>query len=89
MPKIKSAIKRVEVAERNREKNRSWKSAVRTARTHVEDSVKEDDAKASAEALKHAFSIIDRAISKGVLHKNTGARRKSRLTKLAAKVKGS
>ncbi|MBX9725032.1 MAG: 30S ribosomal protein S20, partial [Candidatus Obscuribacterales bacterium] len=46
VPKIKSAIKRVEVAERNREKNRSWKSAVRTARTHVEDSVKEDDAKA-------------------------------------------
>ncbi len=89
MPKIKSAIKRVEVAERNREKNRSWKSAVRTVRNNVVDAIKDQDAKASAEAMNEAFSVIDRAVSKGVIHRNTAARRKSRLTKMALKVKGS
>ncbi len=84
MPRIKSAIKRVDIAERNREKNRSWKSSIRTARTRVEDAVKGPDAN-TADAMKQAFSIIDRAVSKGVLHKNTAARRKSRLVKLARK----
>ena len=79
MPRIKSAIKRVDVAERNREKNRTWKSSIRTARNKVEESLSSDDSKVSAEALSNAFSMIDRAVSKGVLHKNTAARRKSRL----------
>ncbi|MBY0360146.1 MAG: 30S ribosomal protein S20 [Candidatus Obscuribacterales bacterium] len=79
MPRIKSAIKRVEVAERNREKNRHWKSQVRTLRNKVEETAS-DPAK-SAEALKEAFSVIDSAVSKGVLHKNTAARRKSRLVR--------
>lgn len=79
MPRIKSAIKRVDVAERNREKNRTWKSSIRTARNKVEESLKSDDSKVGEEALKNAFSQIDRAVSKGVLHKNTAARRKSRL----------
>lgn len=79
MPRIKSAIKRVEVAERNREKNRHWKSQVRTLRNKVEDNAA-DPAKA-AEALSEAFSVIDSAVSKGVMHKNTAARRKSRLVR--------
>ncbi len=79
MPRIKSAIKRVDVAERNREKNRTWKSSIRTARNKVEDSLSSDDSKVAADALSNAFSIIDRAVSKGVLHRNTAARRKSRL----------
>lgn len=89
MPRIKSAIKRVEVAERNREKNRSWKSSIRTARTKVEDAVSSADAGAGVEAMKNAFSVIDRAVSKGVLHKNTAARRKARLVKLSRQTKGS
>lgn len=84
MPRIKSAIKRVDIAERNRDKNRAWKSSIRTARTRVEDAVKQPDAN-TADPLKQAFSIIDRAVSKGVLHKNTAARRKSRLVKLTRK----
>lgn len=87
MPRIKSAIKRVEVAERNREKNRAWKSSIRTVRNQVEDTVK--DAAASAEALKNAFSVIDSAVSKGVLHKNTAARRKSRLVQMVRRSQGN
>ena len=89
MPRIKSAIKRVEVAERNREKNRSWKSSIRTVRNLVEDAVEGKDATASAEAVKKAFSVIDSAVSKGVLHKNTAARRKSRLIQLMRRSQGN
>lgn len=85
MPRIKSAVKRVEVAERNREKNRSWKSSIRTVRSKVEDAVGAADVNTTAETLKEAYSIIDRAVSKGVLSKNTAARRKSRLVKLVRK----
>lgn len=86
MPKIKSAKKRVEVAERNRLRNRYWKSSVRTARSKVEEVVEaakggEGDAQT---ALNEAFSVIDKAVSKGVLHRNTGARRKARLTVMLA-----
>lgn len=81
MPRIKSAIKRVDVAERNRERNRSWKSAVRTARNKVEESLKKADKNTLGGSVNEAFSIIDRAVAKGVLHKNTAARRKARLIK--------
>lgn len=85
MPKIKSAIKRVDITERNRDRNRSWKSAVRSARNLVEENMTEADA--GADAIKKAFSVIDRAVSKGVLHRNTAARRKSRLIKAVRKAK--
>ena len=81
MPNIKSAIKRVEVAERNRVRNRAWKSAVRTVRTQVVDLVKTADTKKASEALKAAYETIDKAVSKGVLHRNSAARKKSALAK--------
>lgn len=79
MPNIKSAIKRVEVAERNRQRNKSWKSAVRTARNEVADSVKGGDPKKASAALSKAYQVIDKAVVKGILHKNSAARKKSRL----------
>ncbi|PZM81051.1 MAG: 30S ribosomal protein S20 [Candidatus Melainabacteria bacterium] len=79
MPNIKSAKKRVLVAERNRLRNRTWKSAVRTVRNDVVDAVKSASAKDAKEALSHAYEVIDKAVAKGVLHKNAAARRKSRL----------
>lgn len=88
MPRIKSAIKRVDVAERNRERNRSWKSAVRTVRNKVEESLKKSDEKTLADSLNAAFSTIDRAVAKGVLHKNTAARRKARMVKTVRKAAG-
>ncbi|HEY9680842.1 MAG TPA: 30S ribosomal protein S20 [Oculatellaceae cyanobacterium] len=81
MPNIKSAIKRVDVAERNRVRNKSWKSAVRTVRNEVADSVKVADVKKAGEALKNAYTVIDKAVSKGILHKNSAARKKSVLAK--------
>ena len=79
MPRIKSAIKRVEVTERNRQRNRAWKSAVRTMRNKVEQAIDSSDGHQAAEALKAAYSTIDRAVSKGVLHKNSAARKKAAL----------
>jgi small subunit ribosomal protein S20 len=79
VPNIKSAIKRVEVAERNRQRNKSWKSAVRTARNEVAASVKTGDPKKASEALGKAYQVIDKAVSKGILHSNTAARKKSRM----------
>jgi small subunit ribosomal protein S20 len=91
VPNIKSAIKRVEVAERNRVRNKSWRSAIRTVRNEVTDSVKVADKTKAAEALKNAYQVIDKAVSKGILHKNSAARKKSRLAhqllKIASKAK--
>lgn len=79
MPRIKSAIKRVKITERNRLRNKSWRSAVRTVRTEVADLVQAANAKDSQAALQRAYKVIDKAVAKGVLHRNAAARRKSRL----------
>ncbi|HEY9784831.1 MAG TPA: 30S ribosomal protein S20 [Candidatus Obscuribacterales bacterium] len=81
MPNIKSAKKRVLITERNRMRNRSWRSAIRTVRNEVAETVKSASAKNAQEALKNAYKIIDKAVSKGVLHTNSAARKKSRLAK--------
>lgn len=75
MPKIKSAKKRVDVAERNRQRNVALKSAIKTAMKKALNG----DIAAREEGLKQAFSLLDRAVLKGVLHKNTAARYKSRI----------
>jgi small subunit ribosomal protein S20 len=91
VPNIKSAIKRVKIAERNRVRNKAWKSAIRTRRNDVDEAVNAANTKNAQEALCNAYSLIDKAVSKGILHQNTAARRKSRLAeqvqKLAAKKK--
>ena len=82
MPNIKSAQKRVKINERNRIRNVAIKSALKTSIKKVFESIKnavsEDKIK---EAVNKAYSIIDKAVTKGVIHKNTAARRKSRLTR--------
>ncbi len=82
MPNIKSAKKRVLVSERNYLRNHAYKSAVRTAMKRVLQSLKQkkDGTEIQAE-LNKAFSLIDRAVLKGILHKNTGARCKGRMAK--------
>src|SRR5262249_43744275 len=83
---IKSAIKRVKTTERNRQRNRVWKSSVRTVRSDVVDAVKGVNAEEAHEKLKNAYAIIDRAVAKGALHKNSAARRKSRLAQQVLKL---
>jgi small subunit ribosomal protein S20 len=86
VPNIKSAIKRVAVAERNNVRNRFWKSTMRSARTKVEDALDAKNPEDTSKALSLAFQTIDKAVSKGVLHKNAGNRRKSRLALRLAKL---
>ncbi len=79
MPRIKSAIKRVEVTERNRQRNLHYKSAFRNAIKKVLNAkATPEEAK---EALKNAYSWIDRAVTKGVIHKNTASRYKARVAR--------
>lgn len=75
MPNIKSAEKRLRQSEKNRLRNSAIKSTMKTA---VKKAV---SAKGVDAALKEALSAIDRAASKGVIHKNAAARKKSRLVK--------
>jgi len=86
MANTKSAIKRVKIAERNRLRNRTYKSAVRTLMKKyfaaVETYAANPTPEAKQEVLSHmaaAYSKIDKAVKRGVLHQNNGARKKSRL----------
>ena len=85
MANIKSAKKRAEIAERNRERNIAIKSSVKTAVRRVFEAIKENNVEKIQVALSKAYSVIDKAITKGVLHRNTAARKKSRLTRHAQK----
>ncbi len=86
MPNIKSAKKRVDIAERNRLRNQAFKSAIRTSIKRVLESAQQKEDKNELQArLSKAFSLIDKAILKGILHKNTGARYKARVAKAVNK----
>jgi small subunit ribosomal protein S20 len=75
----KSALKRIRTTARKEIRNRTVRSATRTyvkkARTLMDEGVKTE----SQAAVMQAISALDRAVSKGVLHRNNAARRKSRL----------
>jgi len=80
MANYKSAKKRILIAERNRERNIVIKSRVRTAIKKALRSLEEGSDQVEV-LTKHAVSQLDKAQSKGILHKNTVARYKSRLIK--------
>lgn len=82
MANIKSAKKRILVTQVRTEKNKAIKSKIKTLTKKVEAAVVEGDKAVAAEALKVASTEINKACSKGVYHKNTAARKVSRLTKL-------
>lgn len=87
MANNKSSKKRIEVAQRNWLLNRSYKSAVRTLMKRCLTAVSAYNQEPGEEArvvvhtsLNAAFSKIDKAVKRGVLHRNTGANQKSRLS---------
>ncbi|MDL5041082.1 30S ribosomal protein S20 [Heyndrickxia coagulans] len=80
MPNIKSAIKRVKVNEKNYAQNTAAKSAMRTAVKKFEAAVENNDENAK-ELLVDAVKRLDKAASKGLIHKNAASRQKSRLMK--------
>lgn len=81
MANIKSAKKRVLVNRKKAERNKSIKSAVKTSIKKVEAAIEAKDKEAAVAALQNAISTIDKAATKGVYHKNTAARKVSRLSK--------
>lgn len=80
MANIKSAKKRILVTEKKAARNKSIKSAVKTSIKKVEAAIAAKDKAAAETALNAAISEISKATSKGVYHKNTAARKVSRLT---------
>ena len=86
MANNKSAKKRIQIAERNRLINKSYKSTVRTlTKKTLENCEKykkepnEENKNLVNTSLNKAFSLIDKAVKKNVLHKNNGANRKSKI----------
>ncbi len=77
MPHHKSAAKRVRTNEKARQANLAAKSRVRTALRKVRESAKQADGHAR---LLDAVSVLDRAAQKGIIHRSTASRQKSRLT---------
>ena len=81
MPNIKSAIKRVSVIEKKTARNNMIKSGYRTAVKNFESAVAEGDVKKAESLFSEATKKIDQACTKGVIVKNTAARKKSNLAK--------
>lgn len=86
MANNKSAKKRIEIAQRNRLRNRFYKSSVRTLiKVFLKDlenyktSQSNDDREKAKKVLSSVYSLIDKGTKKGVFHKNTAARKKSQL----------
>lgn len=79
MPQHKSASKRMRQDRVIRDRNAAVRSQMRTAIKKVRQTAEKEEAQKS---LLSAVSIIDKTVSKGVIHKNTADRYKSRLTKL-------
>jgi small subunit ribosomal protein S20 len=80
MPNHKSSEKRVRQNEKRRNINRSNRSRVRTQIKRLRAAFTAGDKSLSQELLSPTVSTIDKAVNKGLLHKNTAARYKSRLT---------
>lgn len=80
MANIKSAKKRVLIAEANRQRNVAFKSSIKTAVKKALELASSDDKEALNAALSKVYQLCDKAVVKGILHKNTAARKKSRLT---------
>ena len=93
MANNKSSKKRIEIAERNRLRNRTYKSALRTLMKRCFSACAAYGQEPGSEAreavqksMGAAFSKIDKAVKVGVLHRNTGANQKSRLSAAVRKV---
>lgn len=85
MANIKSQIKRIKTNEKARLRNKTVSSSVKTAIRRFRDAVTAGDSKAIAAELKTATRALDVAVSKGVIHANQAANKKSAMAKSAHK----
>jgi small subunit ribosomal protein S20 len=83
---IKSQIKRIKTNEKARLRNKSVKSALKTAVRKFREAADSGDAAAATEAMKTASRQLDKAASKGIIHANQAANRKSAMAKKAAEL---
>ena len=84
MANIKSQIKRIKTNEKARLRNKSVKSSLKTSVRSFREAAASGDKDAAVVALRSASAKLDKAVSKGVIHKNQAANRKSAMAKLAA-----
>jgi small subunit ribosomal protein S20 len=80
----KSALKRIRSSEKKRQRNRVVRSRTRTQIKKARVALDSGDVKNAVEATREAIRELDKAVTKGVLHRNNAARRKSRLMKQLA-----
>ena len=86
MANIKSQIKRIKTNEKARLRNKDVKSSLKTAVRNFRSAVSGDDAEAATTALRSASRQLDKAATKGVIHRNQAANRKSAMAaQLASK----
>ncbi len=83
MPNIKQQKKRVRTAAEERLENLRYSSTIKTLAKRLAATAEAGDASAVAEEHKALVRLIDRAVSRGVLHRNAGARKKSQAARLA------
>lgn len=88
MPNIKSAAKRVEITRVRTIRNARIKSALKTSIRKFEEAMKTADREDAGTKLRKAVINIDKAVTKGILHKNAASRKKSRLTRRYNKLTG-
>jgi len=83
---IKSQIKRIATNEKARQRNQSVKSALRTSVRRFREAAASGDKDAATRALAAAARKLDKAASKGIIHKNQAANKKSAMAQQAAKL---
>ena len=84
MPNIKQQEKRVRQASRQRLENLRWKSTAKTLMRRLKEAADGADEKIAGERYRELVSWLDKAASRGALHKNTAARRKAQAARLLA-----
>ena len=89
MANHKSALKRAKQSEIQRIQNKGYKTKVKKAVKEVRAAISENTHAQARETLVKAVSIIQKSVSKGVIHKNQAARKVSRLTLQVNKLSGS
>ncbi|MGW0819991.1 30S ribosomal protein S20 [Streptomyces sp. NPDC002845] len=88
MANIKSQIKRIKTNEKARLRNKSVKSSLKTAIRKTREATAAGDVEKATVALREASRKLDKAVSKGVIHKNQAANKKSALAAQVASLKG-
>ena len=86
MPNIKSAKKRVLVTEAKTRRNKAAKSELKTAVKKFQNAVENEDGALAKETYTAAVKKMDKAVAKGLVHKNKAARKKSQFTKALNKL---